>query len=193
MKKIFTFIAVAVMAISTASAQHEIGVVFGGLDGLSYKYWFTGHVALQADLAVGLTQGATSMNGVSMNMGLWDFTANPNVAYHWDLPVDGLKIYAGGGLNLGMVSAFSIGGYGGYSGYGYYGAPRRAKGYSYGGGSNVAGKFGANAIGGVCYNFSNIPLALAADFRPGYGLMFTEGENISYFDWKISASVRYCF
>lgn len=193
MKKIFTFIAVAIMAISTASAQHEIGGIVGGLNGLSYKYWFTDHVALQADLAVGLTQGATSMNGFSMNMGLWDFTANPNVAYHWDLPVDGLKIYAGGGFNIGMVGVVAMGGYGGYASYGYY-APRRAKGYSYGGGgADVAGKFGANAIGGVCYNFSNIPLALAADFRPGYGLMFTEGASISYFDWKISASVRYCF
>ena len=191
MKKIFTFIAVAVMAISTASAQHEIGVVFGGLDGLSYKYWFNGHVALQADLAVGLTQGAVSGG----SMGLWDFTANPNVAYHWDMPAKGLKVYAGGGVNLGMVSVFSIGGgYGGYSGYGYYGAPRRAKGYGYGGGgSNVAGKFGANGIVGVSYNFGNVPLAIAADFRPGYGLMFVEGATASYFDWKIAASVRYCF
>ena len=39
MKKIFTLCVVALMAVTTVKAQHEIGAVVGGLNGLSYKYW----------------------------------------------------------------------------------------------------------------------------------------------------------
>ncbi len=56
-----------------------------------------------------------------------------------------------------------------------------------------AGKFGLNAIGGVEYKFSKIPLTIQGDFRPGYGLTFGNGGTFSYFDWGICASVRYTF
>ena len=36
MKKIFAFVLVATMSLS-AMAQHEIGAIVGGLNGLSYK------------------------------------------------------------------------------------------------------------------------------------------------------------
>ena len=40
MKKIFTLCVVALMAVTTVKAQHEIGAIVGGLNGASYKYWF---------------------------------------------------------------------------------------------------------------------------------------------------------
>lgn len=51
-------------------------------------------------------------------------------------------------------------------------------------------KFGVNTIGGVEYRFNKIPLALQADFRPGYGLIFEYG---GVFEWTIGLSARYYF
>ena len=188
MKRIFTLCLVVLTAITTVKAQHEIGGIVGGLNGASYKYWFNKSMALQADLAVGLTQGATSGG----SMGLWDFTINPNYLYHFDVAKN-LKVYTGGGINFGMVSALGLSGYyGGYSGYGYYYAPARRASYGgYGGGSSVAGKFGIDAVAGLAYEIPSAPVVLAFDFRPGYGLMFTNGATVSYFDWKLAFAVRY--
>ena len=175
MKKIFALFA-AVMLVASASAKHEIGGIVGGLDGVSYKYWFNGTMAIQADLAVGLTQAATT--GISY--GMWDFTINPNVLYHFELPAN-FKIYTGGGINLGLVSALE----------------NTAKG-------GIMGKFGINAAVGVSYDLDAAPLVLAFDFRPGYGLGF-QGEDgavlgagkgngsmhFSYFDWKLGFAIRY--
>jgi hypothetical protein len=55
------------------------------------------------------------------------------------------------------------------------------------------GKFGVNAGGGVEFTFSKIPLALQTDFRPGYGLLFDANDHVSYFDWSVNISARYCF
>ena len=105
MKKLFTLCLVVLAAVTTAKAQLEVGGIVGGLNGASVKYWFNDKMALQGDLAVGLTQGA--FNGGSV--GLWDFTINPNYLYHFDLISD-LKLYTGGGINFGMVGG--IGGSG---------------------------------------------------------------------------------
>lgn len=58
MKKIFVLFAAVMMAV-TVSAQHEIGGIVGGLNGVSYKYWFSNSLAIQTDLAVGLTEAAS--------------------------------------------------------------------------------------------------------------------------------------
>ena len=186
MKKLFTVLAAALMISVNASAQHEIGGIVGGLMGASYKYWFNDALALQADLAVGLTQGSgayyTRVNGTSYHSpnasgGLYDFTINPNVLYHFGLPMN-FKVYAGGGINFGMVN------------------------YLDGGNDKtLMGKFGINAVAGVSYDFDAVPLVLAFDFRPGYGLGFGndglkygiggDGPHFSYFDWKIAFAVRY--
>ena len=176
MKKILTLCA-AVLTAVTMSAQHEIGGIVGGLNGASYKYWFTDEFALQGDLAVGLSKVPTDIAGTSVSAGIWDFTLNPNAEYHWDLPVNGLKIYAGGGVNLGMMQVFNVTVSGNTMAM-----P----------GATLTGKFGINAIGGLCYNFDNAPLVLAFDFRPGYGLQFAEQAGSSFFDWKIAVAVRYC-
>lgn len=185
MKKFFTVLAAALMVTVSASAQHEIGGIVGGLYGASYKYWFSDNLALQADLAVGLTQGNGAYyykgnNSGNFSFGAYDFTINPNVLYHFELPMN-FKVYTGGGLNVGLfgpIESTST--------------------------DAVCGKFGINAVAGVSYDIQAVPLVLAFDFRPGYGLAF-QGEDgalmgmgkgngamhLSYFDWKIAFAVRY--
>lgn len=199
MKKIFALFA-AVMLVASASAKHEIGGIVGGLDGVSYKYWLNGTMAIQADLAVGLTQAATT--GISY--GMWDFTINPNFLYHWQLPAN-FKIYTGGGINFGMASgigAYAAAGYGGYDWTNWldYLAPNRAPAasdpydyYGYGYGSAIMGKFGINAVVGAAYHVAQAPVVLAVDFRPGYGLGFTKYSTAHFFDWKLALAVRYAF
>jgi len=172
MKKILTIVAVLMMAV-TVSAQHEIGGIVGGLNGVSYKYWLNDNMAIQADLAAGLTRaaGGESFDGhyYSWDYGMWDFTVNPNFLYHWQLPAN-FKIYCGGGISFGMASALSAG-------------------------DLLWGKFGINANVGAAYHFANIPLVLALDFRPGYGLNFRDANygTRNYFDWKLAFAVRYAF
>ena len=179
MKKIFTLFAVVLMAVTTVKAQLEVGAIVGGMNGASAKYWLNNQLAIQADLAVGLTEayGGIYYKGQTAGSGsisLYDFTLNPNALYHIDLVSD-FKFYAGGGLSLGLVGPLET-------------SASQA----------VMGKFGLNAVAGVCYELSQAPLVLAFDFRPGYGLAF-QGENgallgpahLSYFDWKLGFAVRY--
>ena len=173
MKKIYTILLVLMMSVS-AMAQHEIGAVLGGMNGLSYKYWCSNNFALQADLAVGLTRivGGQYYKGnqlTSGDMGAYDFTINPNVLYHWQLP-ENFKIYAGGGASFGLVSNINNTDPDG-----------------------VMGKFGLNAAVGATYDLQEVPLTFALDFRPGYGLGFQKADfpHLSYFDWKLAFAIRY--
>lgn len=175
MKKIFALVAAIMMAV-TVSAQHEIGGIVGGLNGLSYKYWFSDNLAIQADLAVGLTQAASGENipgygYQSWNFPMFDFTINPNVLYHIGLPAN-FKFFVGGGINFGMMSDL--------------------RNVSYGGDA-LSGKFGINADLGFSYDIQAVPLVLAFDFRPGYGLGFSKPEygTNNFFDWKLAFAVRY--
>lgn len=192
MKKIFALVVVAVLAVTNVKAQHEIGGIVGGLNGVSHKYWFTDAFALQTDLAVGLTQAAYKHGSA----GQYDFTINPNALYHFDL-VDNLKLYTGGGINFGLVDGLASGTGMSYAprritipGYGDYDIPN----YHHGGGSSVLGKFGINAVIGLAYKFDAVPVVLAFDFRPGYGMSFNDTKYTShFFDWKIAFAVRYAF
>lgn len=174
MKKKIIALCVAVMAAMSMSAQHEIGIVAGGLNGLSYKRWFSDNVAIQTDLAVGLTMAycGAYFNGVKLAEGAnsqYDFTLNPNLVYHIDMPAS-FKIYLGGGLNIGLVSDL--------------------KNTST---SGIMGKAGANALVGLSYGFGGSPWVLAFDFRPGYGLGFADENtaHVHFFDWKLAVAVRY--
>ena len=162
------------MMAASAMAQHEIGVIAGGLNGLSYKYWFTDAVALQTDLAVGLTlaPGATYLSGtkvVDFTNSQYDFTLNPNIAYHIDA-ANMLKFYVGAGLNIGLLSDLT----------------NTNPDY-------IIGKFGANGLLGFALDLS--PFVVALDFRPGYGLGFRDSNtaHLSFFDWKLGLAVRYQF
>lgn len=179
MKKFCTILCAALMSMSVMAGEHEIGAIVGGLNGVSYKYWFTDQLAVQADLAVGLTQAASGLKDLEgkyqvYDFSMYDFTLNPNFLYHIALPAD-VKLYAGGGFNIGFMNSPIDNTYA----------------------ENLAGKFGANAIIGAQYNISGVPLSLSLDFRPGYGLGFKSYENhhvehFNFFDWKLGFAVRYC-
>ncbi|HPJ91777.1 MAG TPA: hypothetical protein PK662_07560 [Bacteroidales bacterium] len=58
----------------------------------------------------------------------------------------------------------------------------------------VVFKMGVNSIGGVEYNFRNIPLTLQADIRPGVLFYIWKGEATTRFDYNfLNVSARYTF
>lgn len=175
MKRIFTVLATVIMAVNMMAQKSELGVVVGGFNGLSYKYWFSEQCALQTDLAVGITAapGALYFKGTKLipeaTNAQYDFTINPNFEYHFDLAAS-VQLYTGAGVNFGLVSDLAN--------------------------TNpnaIMGKFGANAIVGIAVPVN--PIVIAFDFRPGYGLGFidTNSPHFSFFDWKLGLAVRYCF
>lgn len=200
MKKVILF-AVALMVNVAMSAQnytHSVGVNVGGNNGFSYKGFVFGNenLALVADLGVGLTatpittvvraEGSSTTgkpDGVTTSM--WDFSLNPNIVYQNPI-AKGFSWFVGGGASLGMAKDFA--------------ATYEGNRYSVSN-SDLLGKFGVNAIGGAEYKFADVPLVIGMDFRPGYGLIFRDYKKGGltyhltghYFDWKIGASVRYCF
>ncbi|MBO4454793.1 MAG: hypothetical protein J5761_07040 [Paludibacteraceae bacterium] len=174
MKKIFLLSIMIILAINIMAQKNEFGVIAGGINGLSYKYWFSEKGALQTDLAVGLTAapGTIYLNGSNLASGTnpqYDFTINPNIEYHL-LRTAKFQFYTGAGINLGLISDINN--------------------------TNpnaIMGKFGLNAIIGIAVPFN--PIMIAFDFRPGYGLGFydTSTPHFSFFDWKLGLALRYCF
>ena len=176
---IFLFVA-ACMAITMSAQKHEIGAVVGGLNGLSYKYWISANTAVQTDLAVGLSAvpGSHYFNGtnitkattgqLTMTRSIYDFTLNPNLLYHFPM-TEHLKLYVGGGVNIGMMSDLSNTNPNG-----------------------IIGKAGFNGNCGMAINFDR--MVMAFDFRPGYGLGFKDPNTptFHFFDWKLGLAFRYC-
>jgi len=209
MKK--TIFAVALLlcslAISAQEYTHSIGVNVGSMYGVTYKGFIFGvdGLALQADLGVrlGATSRAVSGNTYYKSKGekehftynklgvdpvYFTFEANPNIVYQsnigaWDF--GSLSWFAGGGVSLGLMKLSDT--------------------WGHISNSDVTGKFGLNAIGGLELCFTGAPLALSFDFRPGYGLQFDSDsetikgvkiekrDNMSFFDWGLVLGLRYCF
>lgn len=173
MKRLFFILALAATTMATMAQKHEIGAVVGGLNGLSYKYWISANTAVQADLAVGLAAvpGSTFYNGTKLagpgTFSMYDFTFNPNLLYHFPM-TEHLKLYIGGGVNIGLMSALGNT------------DP-----------DQIMGKFGVNGNCGMAIDLNKIVLAF--DFRPGYGLGFVNPNtaHLSFFDWKLGLAVRY--
>lgn len=200
MKK-FMICAVALM-MGTASLfaegyKHSIGANVGSMYGASYKGFVFGNenLALVADLGYGMTASPFTQNVLfngnsetytekDVTYSIWDFSANPNFVYQAPI-AKGFSWFVGGGVSLGMAKAFAA----------------TYKGDRFSVNTDLAGKTGVNAIGGAEYKFEKVPLTIGMDFRPGYGLLFDTDKNgnqtvsylIHYFDWKLAASVRYCF
>ena len=149
--------------------KHSIGVTVGNFEALSYKTFFTNHLALQLDLGYKYTIGS---NYYVHHRGISSLEINPNLMYEGHF-TKGLYGFVGGGLSLGY--SWYWGGYAGWYNYRY-----------------DYGKFGVNGILGLEYKF-NIPLTLQFDFRPGYGLLFKENYEVQYFDWSVNLGVRYTF
>lgn len=181
MKKFLSVLLVAMMSMSVMAGDHEIGAIVGGLNGVSYKYWLSSELAVQADLAVGLTEaaGVYTEFGESHPYGfaIYDVTLNPNMVYNIELPAN-FYVYAGAGFNIGFMDNLQ----------------------SYHDENSIMGKFGANAIVGAEYKFNGFPLTASLDIRPGYGLgfrpYFNEYASVMttkhFFDWKVGLALRYC-
>ena len=176
-KKVLLLMVAVAMICGSLQAQapykHGIGGMVGSFNGFTYKTFFTDHFALEADLGVSIIRTAGEHSDWAGSVDLYTLQLNPNVMYQGHF-VAGLYGFAGGGVSLG----WNFGPYR-YSDFGR----------TY---VREIGKFGINAILGLEYKF-NIPLALQLDFRPGYGLLFTDDPGWNHFDWNLSLSVRYAF
>ena len=207
----------------SANYHHSVGGTVGTDYGFRYKGFFggTSGLGIQADLMVRISNmgknwtnhsrynGNTTTTKVKngWNMAYWTFEASPDIFYQGAIKSWGwgsIDWFAGGGMSLGMMKTLDWGSvvrdvFGSY-GYDYdydwdYGE------YQDGYRDKVNGKFGVNAMLGVEISFAKIPLAVSTEFRPGYGLLFgtnkignaTQVNWMSFFDWGLSASVRYCF
>ena len=157
--------------LAQAPYKNSIGVTVGNFEALSYKTFFTNHLALQLDLGYKYTIGATRYS----NMNIQSLELNPNLMYEGHF-TKGFYGFIGGGVSLGY-SWF----------WGVYDHIIFTTHYR-----SDYGKFGVNGILGLEYKF-NIPLALQLDFRPGYGMLFNEDIDFDYFDWSVNLGVRYTF
>ena len=154
-----------------APYKHSIGVTAGNFEAFSYKTFFTNHLALQLDFGYKYTIGS---NYYVHARGISSLEINPNLMYECHF-TKGLYGFIGGGLSLGYSWYWA-----GYDSWFYN---TRYRDY---------GKFGVNGIFGLEYKF-NIPLTLQFDFRPGYGMLFTDDVAANYFDWSLNVGVRYTF
>ena len=176
MKKVFFSFLALIFAMGATAQNQEIGLVVGGLNGLSYKKHMSENFAIQADLAVGFQQtvGTFALDGDGdfnlFEFDIFDFILNPNFLYHKDLKY-GIYTELGGGLSAGLMQTLHT--------------------------INPAtfGKFGINAFAGVGYKMNDLPLTFGLDFRPGYAMNINVPYEviINQFDWHLAASVRYYF
>ena len=109
-KHVMVFFLVLGMAggvFAQAPYKHSIGVTAGNFEALSYKTFFTNHLALQLDLGYKYTVGATRYGNIDVN----SFELNPNLMYKvtspkvstdssaevsaWDIPGTGAFLTAG--------------------------------------------------------------------------------------------------
>lgn len=178
MKKIFlTLVCVIVCATSMTANdyRHSIGGVVGNLYGVSYKGLFPiGGIdgfGFEADMGVKLLSTPSwvhmAQGGATANF--FTFELTPSLLYQnlvTEFDEGRLDWYAGGGVSIGMGQGFN--------------------------GGALMGKFGFHGMGGIEFVF-DAPVNVGLDFRPGYGLLFDDYAELSFFDWTVAASVRYRF
>ena len=175
MKKIILCLMVLGLSVGAFAQNNEVGLLVGGLNGLSYKKMMSENFAIQTDLAVGFQR--TSIDGlgdselITATADLFDFVINPNFLYNKELK-HGIYAFAGGGASVGLAQGLPTG-------------------YN----PITFGKFGLNAMIGAGYKLADLPLTFALDFRPGYAMLLNVKTEtlLSIFDWHLAASVRYCF
>lgn len=166
MKKIFTLLLVALMAVGVYANdyKHSIGL-YGGLGiGVQYKTLLTDHFTIIAETGVNLNLDDGTGVGI---MGLP--VADAVFAYQTKSLAQGkgikFDIYAGGHVKMG----YDI---------------------------RNAGVFGFGAAAGFEANMTNAPIAFSFDFRPGFGMLFDDGSGVGtypMFDYSFNLGVRYTF
>lgn len=167
-----------------------IGAVGGCLNGFSFKVFPADKFAVSVDLGVKITAATVvgeynylSSHGFAGTTRRWincapmDLEANVNFLYQGHF-TKGLYGIIGGGPSLGYN--WNVCNY--YTDNYYYSY--------YGWGDNA--KIGLGMLLGLEYKF-DIPLAVQADFRPGYAMLLSSGYFGCYFDWGLNLSLRYTF
>lgn len=170
--------------------RHGIGAVAGNLNGFSYKVFPADKFAVSVDFGVKITAATVvgeynylSSHGFAGTTRRWincapmDLEANVNFLYQGHF-TKGLYGIIGGGPSLGYN--WNVCNY--YTDNYYYSY--------YGWGDNA--KIGLGMLLGLEYKF-DIPLAVQADFRPGYAMLLSRGFFGCYFDWGLNLSLRYAF
>ena len=170
--------------------KHSLGLVAGNINGISYKTFIKDHFAIELDLA-GFEVSLCSFynnyyyqyNYYKYNRTILAMSApvlHLNFLYQGHF-TKGLYGMAGGGINIG---------------YSFTPELRRAyRPYMYNdpwANWEEFGKGGAGALLGLEYVFEK-PVALQFDFRPGYGILFSDLDYYHFFDWAVCLSVRYVF
>jgi len=197
MKKLFSAIVIAFVAISVLSAQdykHSLGIIAGSYNGISYKLHAYENVAFQMDL--GASINLTPFGKARYRYGgmVFDipsdkpvsnicYQLNPNIMWQGEL-TDNFYLFLGGGFSVGVL----------WCDMDFY----THTGYHVQLENNSEAKFGVNGMIGFEYCWDETPLTLGFDFRPGYGAEYDHvTPDISYerhyFDWSLSLALRYNF
>ena len=195
--------------------NHSIGIMTGSSYGITYKgYVFqTDGLALLADAYVNLisTAGSTTYKYSAAtahfdirNADMMTFQVNPNIVYQHRIKswrFGAVSWYAGGGINGGLMKQLNRtdmrADVDGEKGLWMQGTVLDVIDDK----NTLFGKFGVNAVGGAELYFTAVPLVLDLDFRPGFGTALRRTDtslgsclmNVNFFDWALSASLRYRF
>lgn len=208
----------------------DLGVRLSQSQGMSWAISLSDKDAEDAFKQMG---GKLSDSNNDVKFAYWTFEGAVNVAYQGtikDWSAGSLQWFAGGGMSLGMVQFQPFGKYDGY----YTQNPKTGKDIKNAGDAWKAMKdarktyndlssdekkyemnplnfkFGMNAYAGMEFAFSNVPLVLGMDFRPGLGMAINgrkwhdelpekmaayECDMIqtnAFFDWSLGVTLRYC-
>ncbi len=106
MKKIILCFMVLGLSLGAFAQNNELGLLVGGLDGLTYKKMMSENFAIQTDLAVGFQRTSIDWLGdselITATADLFDFVINPNFLYNKELK-HGIYAFAGGGVSVGLA------------------------------------------------------------------------------------------
>ena len=170
--------------------KHSLGIVAGNINGISYKTFVKDHFAIELDLA-GFEMSLCPIETYnSYYYGGYYYYRNVLATsapvLHLTLLYQGhftkgLYGMVGGGINIGYSFTEEL--RSPYQPY-MYNCP-----YCY---WEEFGKGGAGALLGLEYMFEK-PVAIQFDFRPGYGILFSDLNDYHFFDWALCLSVRYVF
>jgi len=174
--------------------KHSLGIVAGNINGISYKTFVKDHFSIELDLAGFEMSLCPIETYVSYNNSYYyggyfyyrNVLAMSAPVLHLNLLYQGhftkgLYGMVGGGINIGYSFTEEL--RRAYQPY-MYNCP-----YCY---WEEFGKAGAGALLGLEYVFEK-PVALQFDFRPGYGVLFSDLNDYHFFDWALCLSVRYIF
>jgi len=166
MKKIFTLVVVALMALGVSASEykHSVGVVAGSGIGAQYKVMVMDNFTIIEEFGY-LGSLAAAGNGFALpTLG----AVNNLVMAYQAMGAEGegiqLDWFVGGQFKAGYINL-----------------------------GNAAGIVGFGAAAGIEANMQNAPIAFSFDFRPGYGCILTGNGAAHAFDWTINLGVRYTF